>query len=72
MSQLLQEPFEGLIGPMLAVIASSWIAALLALGMQGAVPGLAGLVLASLLGIVLTFLLLWVLDRRFGLGFDTR
>jgi O-antigen/teichoic acid export membrane protein len=69
MQRLLNKPFSGLIAPMLAITLTTCTGALVALAVDGLVPGIAGLILASLVGALVTFGSLWVSDKRFSLGF---
>jgi len=66
--QLLPRPFAHLAMPMGAIATVSGIVALIALGVDHLVPGLFGLLLASLTGLTLIGLPLWILERRFSLG----
>jgi O-antigen/teichoic acid export membrane protein len=69
MRQMLEKPFQGLRTPILTIIAVSVVGALIAYGVDQLAPGLIGFVAACVVGVAATGLLLWVFDRRFGLGF---
>jgi O-antigen/teichoic acid export membrane protein len=66
--RLLPRPFAGIARPLGAIVAVSGMAAVIALGVDRLLPGVFGLVLASLAAIILIGLLLWTLERRFALG----
>ena len=68
---LLPQPLSGLFAPLLAVAGSSLIGALAAIGIDRAVGGLPGLMLAALGGGLTVLGLLWGLDRRFALGLSS-
>jgi len=64
----LPRPFAGLAMPMGAIATVSCMACILAMGVDRMVPGIFGLLLAGLTGIILIGSLLWILERRFALG----
>jgi hypothetical protein len=68
LKQLLPKPLAGLAGPLLVITTVSLIGGLFALGVEQALPGLAGLAAAALLATAMIGLLLWLADRRFDLG----
>jgi O-antigen/teichoic acid export membrane protein len=66
--QILPRPLAGLGRPGAVIATVSGIGAAVALGVDRMVPGVLGLLFASLAGIILTGCLLWILERRFALG----
>jgi PST family polysaccharide transporter len=68
MQRLLTRPLARLKSPLLAITAISGIGAAVAVGVTSVIPGLFGLVTASLLAMLVICALLWISDRRFELG----
>jgi len=66
--QLLERPFAGLGGPLLAITVASVAGAVVALLVDNLVSGLPGLVIATLVAVLTIGVLLWASDRRFALG----
>jgi len=66
--QILPRPFAGLAIRLGAIAGVSGLAAVVALSVDRMLPGVPGLLLAGLSGIVLAGSLLWILERRFALG----
>jgi O-antigen/teichoic acid export membrane protein len=66
--RILFRPFDGLVAPMLVITAASGVGAVVAIGVDNIVPGLAGFVVANLLAVAIIGVLLWASDRRFALG----
>jgi O-antigen/teichoic acid export membrane protein len=66
--RLLSQPLRGLARPVMVITAVAAVGALSALGVDRAIPGLPGLLLGGTVGISMIGLLLWLLDRRLGLG----
>lgn len=65
--RLLPNPWEGMVG-LWAIAGASTLGALVAWGAQQAVAGMAGLLLASLLAILTTYMVIWAADQALGLG----
>jgi O-antigen/teichoic acid export membrane protein len=68
LNQILPQPFAKLKAPILAIATASGAGAVVALGIDNLIPGLAGFVAASLLAVIVIGSLLWLLDQRFNLG----
>ena len=68
LQKALPRPLAGLAGPMGAITVASAAGALLAFGVAAALPGLAGIAAAGLLGWAGTVLLFWLADRWLNLG----
>lgn len=66
--RILVRPLSGLYIPLVTIILSSLVGAFLAIETDLLIPGWIGFILASLIGILSTGLLLWMLERRFSLG----
>lgn len=66
--KLLPSPFAGIRAPLGATLVASLLGAIVALGIDNLVPGLAGFLLASSLAVTVVGLILWLLDRWLGLG----
>jgi len=66
---ILDHPFQGLQNTFVAIIAATGLCFVVAMTAINFVHGIAGLIVASVLGALSTFLLLWIADRRFKLGF---
>ncbi len=67
--QLLERPFAGLARSMLTILLASAAGALVASGIDQLSLGLIGLIIAAGAGALVVGFILWVLDRRFDLGF---
>lgn len=65
---VLPRPFEGTLAPLLAIAAISAVGGAIAFALDRVVGGLLGFVLAGLFGAATMGILLWVNDRRYGLG----
>lgn len=65
----LDHPFRGLQNPLMAILAATGLCLVLALTVSYLIPGVVGLVAATALGGISAVLLLWMADRRYGLGF---
>jgi O-antigen/teichoic acid export membrane protein len=68
MRKILPRPFAGLGVPMTVIATVSGLGAVIALGINGRVPSLAGFLTASFIAVIAMVALLWVSDRRFALG----
>jgi O-antigen/teichoic acid export membrane protein len=66
--QILWEPFAKLKAPMIMIIISSGMGAVVALFIDRVLPGLPGLIAASILAVVVIGAILWLSDRRLALG----
>jgi O-antigen/teichoic acid export membrane protein len=66
---ILDHPMYGLLKPYMAIIASTGICVAVSLLTIYFIPGIAGLIVAVILGMFSTLLLLWFADRFYGLGF---
>ncbi len=66
---VLDRPFEGLHKPFVVILAGTCLCFVIATGASNAVPGLPGLILATVLGATAAATLIWVTDRHFQLGF---
>jgi O-antigen/teichoic acid export membrane protein len=66
--QVLYRPFDGLKAPVIAVISSSVVGAIVAFGIDSNLPGVIGFVIASLSALVVFAILLWKSDRWLELG----
>jgi O-antigen/teichoic acid export membrane protein len=66
--QIVPRPFAGLALPLGAIAVASGVAGALALGVDRMIPGVSGLLLAGLTGILVVGFLLWIVERRFALG----
>lgn len=66
--RLLSRPFAGVGRPLFAIVAVSGLGGVMAWTIAESLPGLAGLVVAAVLGLFVIGLTLFVLDRSFALG----
>jgi O-antigen/teichoic acid export membrane protein len=66
--QLLYKPFQELRAPLLAILFSSGVGAIIAFGVDSNLEGILGFAVAILSALVAIVLLLWAFDRRFDLG----
>ena len=66
---ILDKPFRGLRNPLLATGAATLLCVGVAMTASYLINGVMGLIVAVVLGGLSTVLLLWLADRRFGLGF---
>jgi hypothetical protein len=66
--QILAHPFAGLLLPLLAIILIAAFAAVTAVVVNSLLPGLAGLITASVLAVLVSIVLMWGSDRQFRLG----
>jgi lipopolysaccharide exporter len=69
LQQILDHPFHGLQKAFMAIITGTGVCVLVTLGASSLIPGVIGLIMAVALGTVSTAALLWVVDRRYSLGF---
>jgi len=67
LSRMLEQPFQGLGRPMLAVLGASSAGLVVAYVVDRATPGLTGFVLANLAAVAIIGGILWIADRRFNL-----
>lgn len=67
LNQILSRPFAKFEMPILAITIASGAGAVVALGIDSLIHGLAGFVAASCLAVIVIVALLWVLDQRFNL-----
>jgi lipopolysaccharide exporter len=67
--RVLVKPFHGLGHPFLAIFAETAVCALIALAVIGVWPGIAGAITATIAGLASAGALLWVVDRRYKMGF---
>jgi O-antigen/teichoic acid export membrane protein len=67
--QALDRPFKRLQRPMVGVLAITTISTFIALIVSNSIPGLLGLIVAGVLGILSLVCLFWYSDRRYALGF---
>jgi O-antigen/teichoic acid export membrane protein len=66
--RLLSKPLSGLFVPLLIISVVSCFGSLAAWGLSNVISGLLGLVTATLLGLSIVGVLLWVADRGLALG----
>jgi lipopolysaccharide exporter len=66
--RLLSDPFTGLAKPMITILFISGLAGVAAWAVTQIIPGVYGLLLAALLGLMAAGILYWLADRRFALG----
>ena len=69
LQHILDRPFQGLHRPFLSILLATAICTLTALLARSLWPGLAGSIIATISGLAVAALVLWVLDRRFDVGF---
>jgi O-antigen/teichoic acid export membrane protein len=69
LKNLLDHPLQGLKNPLLAILAATSLCFVVAMTANYLIPGVVGLITASILGGVSTIWLLWAADRRYKLGF---
>lgn len=67
-SKILDKPFSGLLRPVVALLIITALTAGAAYLVMLLIPGIAGLLAAGLLAVLLAAGLLWISDRRFSLG----
>lgn len=68
LNQILEQPFATLGAPLLAITVASGTGAAVALVIDNMIPGMAGFVTASLMAMIVTAAILWILDQRFRLS----
>jgi O-antigen/teichoic acid export membrane protein len=66
--QILDQPFAGLRTSLIAILLASTAAATVAFSLTTLLPGLGGFIAAASIAGATSWWLLWVFDRRFGLG----
>ncbi|MGH2536479.1 MAG: oligosaccharide flippase family protein [Candidatus Promineifilaceae bacterium] len=69
MTRLFPGSLGGLRSPLVAVVFASAAGGMAAYGLDRIGPGLASLILAIAAGSLVSYILLWLLERRFSLGF---
>ena len=68
LKQILPRPFAGLQAPVVAIAVASGMGAFIALAIDNIIPGVIGLISASILAVVGIIVTLWFLDQRFNIG----
>jgi O-antigen/teichoic acid export membrane protein len=68
LKQILPRPFAGLEAPVVAIAVASGMGAFIALAIDNIIPGVIGLISASILAVVGIIVTLWFLDQRFNIG----
>ena len=69
LQSILGQPFQGLQRPFAAIVAATAFCSLIAWTASRLIPGIAGLFVAATLSATFTAAFMWLVDRRFGLGF---
>jgi O-antigen/teichoic acid export membrane protein len=66
---ILDQPFQGLVRPLSAILASTVLCSMVSLTASQLIPGIPGLLISGVLGVSITAWSLWTADRLYGLGF---